>query len=145
MRKRVRSYGAGRRAGRKGGNGGNIPFRVPFCLVWFPSHVRHRVYNSFLVTPMGLRHGLCLSARVHFTRSVRFGARAGWKKYCFWNTYANMGFVTDKVLSVYTEFSSPRKLAILFSFWLHTASICVLVKESHREIYGRKGMVLSKK
>jgi len=46
---------------------GGIPFRTPFCLASFPSHVRHRVYNSFLVTPMGLRHGLRLFARVHFT------------------------------------------------------------------------------
>lgn len=40
---------------------GGIPFRTPFCLVSFPSHVRHRVYNSFLVTLMGLRYGLRLS------------------------------------------------------------------------------------
>lgn len=43
--------------GEKGRRDG-IPFRTPFCLVSFPSHVRHRVYNSFLVTPMGLHHGL---------------------------------------------------------------------------------------
>lgn len=56
--------------GERKGTEGGIPFRTPFCLVSFPSHVRHRVYNSFLVTPMGLRHGMCLSARVHFTRSI---------------------------------------------------------------------------
>jgi len=93
MRKRARSnsgqewrYGQERLAEREGTEGG-IPFRTPFCLLSFPSHVRHQVYNSFLVTPMGLRHGLCASSRGSTSRGLCFGARAGWKKYRFWNTY----------------------------------------------------------
>lgn len=150
MRKRVRSNRAGRSSYTEGTRG-NIPFRVPFCLVWFPSHVRHWVYNSFLVTPMGITPWAVLRKGPFHERSVRFGALERVERNIASEIHtANIGgsWRINFFISV-PKFSSRKANSWRFSslfFALHyMQQVYAIVKELRIEKRRKKGIVLSKK